>query len=559
MSKDCFIKFKTSTHDISLPQRFNFPFYYDPHPLALLAAQELQEYIKNYPNWTNCFGFNIEAPPIELGKMFGVLVVKNAHNELGYLRAFSGKIIDTSVWAGFVPPLFDIFEKGNKFDQVSKQVVKLTDEFEALQADPKYSEAKQRLSDQIKTNEEVLKKEKQDLKEAQRKRKLLRIEVEPKVSPEEFEKLKKIQNQESLNLKFIYKEYGEYLKNKLIPLQQCVDDFETKIDSAKTKRKELSLHVQNWLFDKYNFVNIKGEYKNVVDIFKTTILEIPPSGAGDCAAPKLLQYAFLNDLKPIALAEFWWGRSPGSAVRKHGNFYPCCRGKCEPILGHMLKGMDVDENPMLINPALGKNLEYVHEDEVMAIVNKPAEFLSVPGKTISDSVQERVKEKFQDATGPLVVHRLDMSTSGLILIAKTKEVHKMLQSQFLKRTIKKRYIAVLDGIVKEDSGFVDLPLRVDLDNRPCQIVCFEHGKTSRTKWEVIERKNNQTRVYFYPITGRTHQLRVHAAHQDGLNAPIVGDDLYGKRANRLHLPAELIEFEHPVSGETIKVQVDPEF
>jgi len=559
MSDDCFTRFKSPIADFSLPEKFNFPFYYDPEPIALLAAEELQAYILNYKDWVNCFGINVEASPTELGKMFGVLVVQNERGELGYLRAFSGKIIDTSVWEGFVPPLFDTFAKGNKFDTVSQEVVKLTDAYDALVNDPKYAKARQALEAQKQYNIEILKKEKQHLKAEQRQRRAQRSEAESQLSEEEFQKLRDKHNQESLNLKFIYKEYGEYLNGKLIPLQKRVDDIEAQIEATKNKRKELSLDVQNWLFEKYNFVNIKGEYKNVVDIFKKTILEIPPSGAGDCAAPKLLQYAFLNNLKPIALAEFWWGKSPGSAIRKHKHFYPCCRGKCEPILNHMLKGMDVEPNPLLINPALGKNLEYVYDDEVMAIVNKPPEFLSVPGKNISDSVQERVKEKYQDATGPLVVHRLDMSTSGLLLIAKTKDVHKMLQSQFIKRTIKKRYVAVLEGNVEEDTGYIDLPLKVDFDNRPCQIVCYDEGKTSRTKWEVIERSNNQTRVYFYPITGRTHQLRVHAAHQNGLNAPIVGDDLYGKRGERLHLHAELIEFEHPVSGEVIKVQVDPEF
>lgn len=559
MIKDCFINFKSSISGFELPKKFNFPFYYDPHPLALIAAEELQEYISKYEAWKNCFGIHVEAPPTELGKMFGVLVVQNSEGKLGYLRAFSGKIIDTSVWDGFVPPLFDTFAKGNKFDLVSKEVVKLTNEYDRLIVDPNYINANKKLADQKERNIEILKKEKQHLKAEQRKRKATRAEAVTSLSEDEYLALKKTHNQESLNLKFIYKEYGEYLRDKLVPLQKEVDDFTAKMELTKSKRKELSLNVQNWIFDKYNFVNINGDYKNVVDIFKKTILEIPPSGAGDCAAPKLLQYAFLNNLKPIALAEFWWGKSPGSAIRKHKHFYPCCRGKCEPILGHMLKGMDVDPNPMLINPALGKNLEFVYDDEYIAVVNKPAEFLSVPGKTISDSVQERVKEKFQDATGPLVVHRLDMSTSGLLLIAKTKEVHKMLQSQFIKRTIQKRYVAVLEGNLKHDSGFIDLPLKVDFDNRPCQMVCYDEGKTARTKYEVIERENGRTKVYFYPITGRTHQLRMHAAHQDGLNAPIVGDDLYGKKADRLHLHAEMIKFEHPVTKEDLTIIQNPEF
>jgi tRNA pseudouridine32 synthase / 23S rRNA pseudouridine746 synthase len=259
------------------------------------------------------------------------------------------------------------------------------------------------------------------------------------------------------------------------------------------------------------------------------------------------------------MAEFWWGVSPKSEIRKHGQFYPACRGKCEPILAHMLDGLDVEKNPMLTNHAEGKEIEIIYEDDSILVINKPAEFLSVPGKNVEDSVLARIKNKLPEATGPLIVHRLDMSTSGLILIAKNKEVHKDLQNQFIERTVKKQYVALLEGIVSKDEGLIDLPLRVDLDNRPYQIVCYEYGKSAQTKWKVIERLNDQTKVNFYPITGRTHQLRVHAAHKFGLNTPIVGDDLYGSREKRLYLHAESIEFIHPVSKKTLKVQVEPDF
>jgi tRNA pseudouridine32 synthase/23S rRNA pseudouridine746 synthase len=225
----------------------------------------------------------------------------------------------------------------------------------------------------------------------------------------------------------------------------------------------------------------------------------------------------------------------------------------------MLQDIPVDANPFGINPAEGKEVTIVYEDDYLALVNKPAEFLSVPGKQVKDSVDARMKALYPEATGPLVVHRLDMSTSGLLLIAKTAEIHKELQSQFIKRKVQKRYIALLDGSITEDNGIIDLPLRVDLDNRPNQLVCYEHGKSAQTKWEVITRKDEQTLVYFYPITGRTHQLRVHAAHPSGLNAPIVGDDLYGTKANRLHLHAECITFQHPVSKEMMTITVAADF
>jgi len=282
-------------------------------------------------------------------------------------------------------------------------------------------------------------------------------------------------------------------------------------------------------------------------------------GSGECAAPKLLQYAFQHKMKPLAMAEFWWGQSPKSEIRKHQNFYPACIGKCKPILSHMLAGMNIDENPLLKNPAEGKEIDIVFEDEYLLVVNKPAEFLSVPGRNIQDSVANRMKEKYPEATGPLIVHRLDMSTSGIMLIAKSLEVHKFLQAQFIKRTIKKRYVALLEGIVSEEEGTVDLPLRTDWNERPKQLVCYESGKPAQTNWKVIDRKNKQTRIHFFPITGRSHQLRVHAAHPLGLNIPIVGDDLYGKKNERLCLHAEWIEFQHPISREVMSVEIEAEF
>ena len=260
------------------------------------------------------------------------------------------------------------------------------------------------------------------------------------------------------------------------------------------------------------------------------------------------------------MAEFWWGQSPKSEVRKHKHFYPSCKSKCEPILlGHMLEGIEMDNNPFLENPAEGKDISVIFEDDFLAVINKPAEFLSVPGKEIQDSVYQRVKLMYPDAAGPLIVHRLDMSTSGLMLIAKTEKVYVMLQHQFIKRTVKKCYEALLDGILNEKEGVIELPLRVDLDDRPRQLVCYEYGKPAKTKWETVADENGKTRVHFYPITGRTHQLRVHASHPLGLNTPIVGDDLYGEKANRLHLHAKSLTFIHPITKEVITLEVNAEF
>ncbi len=324
-----------------------------------------------------------------------------------------------------------------------------------------------------------------------------------------------------------------------------IDNLNTKINALKESRKQKSSVLQKKLFDNYAFLNRMGELRSIGEIFDNN----PPAGAGECAAPKLLHYAFKNGLKPIAMAEFWWGKSPKSEVRKHKQFYPACKSKCEPILmNHMLEELDLEANPFLENQAKGKTLEIVFEDDVLLVINKPTEFLTVPGKLLKDSVYTRIKTLYPQAEGPLIVHRLDMSTSGLLVVAKNSDAYINLQRQFIKRTVTKRYVALLEGIIDQNEGLIDLPLRVDLDDRPRQLVCYEHGKSAQTRWEIISKRNTQTRVYFYPITGRTHQLRVHAAHHLGLKTPIVGDDLYGSKANRLHLHAESITFTHPQTG-----------
>ena len=295
-----------------------------------------------------------------------------------------------------------------------------------------------------------------------------------------------------------------------------------------------------------------------MDIFNNPSIK-PPAGSGECSAPKLLQYAFLTNLTPICLAEFWWGISPNSAIRKHENFYPACQGRCKPILTHMLQGIQMDPNLLLKNLSEKQDLEIVYEDAVLIVVNKPAEFLSVPGKNITDSVYTRIKKKYPSATGPLIVHRLDMSTSGILVLTKTKEANATLQSQFINRTVKKRYVAVLDGHLTQNRGTIKLPLRVDLEDRPRQLVDFKYGKKTETNWELVKKENGKSRVHFYPVTGRTHQLRIHAAHKDGLNTPILGDDLYGKKENRLHLHAEYIEFLHPSTNKTMCFTIASDF
>ncbi len=295
-------------------------------------------------------------------------------------------------------------------------------------------------------------------------------------------------------------------------------------------------------------LNARGEERDLCNLFKDTVQKTPPAGAGECAAPKLLQYAYRNGWQPLAMAEFWWGDSPKNEIRRHGYYYPACKGKCGPILKHMLQGLHVEEKPFETDMLRGTELEIMYEDDWLSVVNKPAGMLSVPGKSDIDSVYGRVRRMYPEATGPMIVHRLDMATSGLILIAKTKEVHQNLQAQFKNRTVCKRYVAWLDGIVEKKEGHIELPLRPDPEDRPRQVVDAVHGKPAVTDYTVLHYDSGRTFISFIPKTGRTHQLRVHSAHPLGLNAPIVGDELYGRKADRLYLHAEYLGFIHPVSG-----------
>ena len=339
----------------------------------------------------------------------------------------------------------------------------------------------------------------------------------------------------------------EELAARLRPLDE-------RLERLRTRRRLMSDGLQEWLFRRYEMLNARGERRSLPDIFATFSAGAPPAGTGDCCAPKLLQYAYLHQLHPVCMAEFWWGASPKNELRRHGYYYPACRTKCEPILKHMLEGLEVDPNPLAL-PQYRESVRVVWEDDYLLVVDKPAGMLSVPGKDGQLSVWEWMRRYCPQATGPLVVHRLDMATSGLLLLAKTKEVHAALQAQFETRAVKKRYVALLDGEVSPQSGFVRLPLCPDPDNRPRQLVSEEYGKPAVTRYEVMgQDAAGHTRIALYPLTGRTHQLRVHAAHPLGLDAPIVGDALYGHAADRLYLHAEKLEFCHPVTGHWIKVE-----
>lgn len=420
--------------DIAKPERFTWPFCYEPHPLCLLASEEVKREVER-------------IQPTE-GKMFGVLVVETADG-LGFLAAYSGLLEGRNDWTYFVPPVFDAQQPDGYFKRREREIM------------------------------------------------------------------------------------------------------------ASDQHKEMSQQLQLWLFQQYKMLNANGETKDLVEIWRAyhqnpkiqKRFPLPPGGTGDCCAPKLLQYAYQHHLKPVCMAEFWWGPSPQSLIRHHGEFYPACRGKCKPVLTWMLQGLEVDDDPEQAG-FLHQGIEIVYEDEAIAAVYKPSGMLSVPGKADEYSVATWAKERWPDAMLP---HRLDLLTSGIMLVAKTLDVYHQLQEQFANRTVRKKYLAVVEGDPTPEHGVIDLPLSSDPLNRPCQIVDHEHGKRAITEYRVLSHhyEKGKCLLALYPHTGRTHQLRMHCAHQEGLGCPIVGDELYGHKADRLYLQAEAIAFIHPTTGKRL--------
>lgn len=539
-------RFTTSITDIPLPERFTYPFCYTPHPLCILAAKEVQSYLTRQTAWKD---------ELRQGKMFGVLIVQTEHGETGYLAAFSGILAGKNLHPFFVPPVYDLLQPQGFFKIEEENISSINCNIRQLENDKAYAALSAELARTIQSAENILATAKAQLKEAKTAREQRRKEKELNAQ-EEAELIRESQFQ-----KAEYKRLERSWKARITTLQTQTEDWERRISALKSERKTRSAALQQKLFEQFGMLNYRGEVKNLCEIFGQTVHKTPPAGAGECAAPKLLQQAYLHGWKPIAMAEFWWGDSPKTEIRHHGHYYPACKGKCEPILQHMLQGLQVEENPMLKRMQVpSKNLEIVYEDPWLSVINKPAGMLSVPGKEDAVSVYSLMREQYPEADSPLTVHRLDMATSGLMLIAKTKRVHQNLQAQFKNRLVRKRYVALLEGIVPKDKGTVDLPLCLNPLDRPRQMVHTEHGKPAITDYQVLERLDGKrTRIAFYPRTGRTHQLRIHAAHPLGLHCPIIGDELYGEKADRLYLHAEYLEFTHPITGETVRITKEAEF
>jgi len=558
LQENHFTPFQQSIASTVLPQRFTFPFYYQPHPLCVLAAKELQFHLTTQTQWQHNFGLTGDTETA-IGKMFGVLLVQNKQGDMGYLAAFSGKLAEKNHLPNFVPPVFDMLAEDGFFLAGQAEINLINEQIKNLEDNPQIPLLEMALKSEMDASTVKIQAHRQLMIEGRKTRKIRRIEAEKTLNLEAFLHVKDQLSKQSIQDKNQLRDLTTYWSARIQNAQKDLVKVNNELATLKQQRKTLSANLQRQLFENYRFLNNKGVYKNLCDLFKETPQQVPPAGAGECATPKLLHYAFKHDMKPLAMAEFWWGASPKSEIRQHLNFYGACQGKCQPILAHMLEGINMDDNPLLTNPAEGKTIKIVYEDAVMVVINKPNDLLSVPGKSIEDSVYLRMKQRYPQSSGPLIVHRLDMSTSGLMVIALSKEGHKNLQKQFINRTVKKRYVALLDGEITPEEGVIDLPLRVDLDDRPRQLVCYQYGKAAKTKWQVIARNNKRTKVYFYPITGRTHQLRVHSAHLHGLNTPIVGDDLYGNKAERLYLHAETLELNHPITRALMYFQVEAEF
>ena len=588
---------------IPSPRQFTYPFCYDVDPLAEAASLELQRYIADA---------DLMSTEKGCGKMFGVLVVEYEDEEgalqRGFLAAYSGLLGGRNDWPYFVPPVFDAQQPDGHFKRTEREISAINREIAAIEHDPEYLQSVEQHEQTKKRLQAEVDAFKAEVDAAKVRRDARRKSGESLSEEEQAEMIRESQ--------FMKAE----LRRRRKAMEQANSTLHiphsTFLKSLQRKRKQMSDELQRWLFAAYRMLNAKGEERDLIDIFREYTHAMPPAGAGDCCAPKLLQYAYLHHLRPVCMAEFWWGESPASEIRHHLHYYPACRSKCLPILTHMLKGLDVAPNPLAQKRHTAEP-RVLYADEYIMVVDKPAGMLSVPGKAesvrseFSDSANISVEEYFANLQLPTnsqftteqftigeadnsklkiqnskflkAAHRLDMDTSGLLVLARTEQAYVELQRQFASRETVKRYEAVLSGVPTQNSKLktqnsstqpsgcleaISLPLIADINDRPRQRVDMEHGKPALTLYNIVEVRavdantavayttkkvdKGRTLVHLYPKTGRTHQLRVHCAHPLGLACPILGDPLYGiERADRMYLHAAELTFRHPVTGETM--------
>ena len=529
-----------SVKEVQLPEQFTFPFCYEPHPLCVAAADEVRRYLSQHPEWHE---------ELQRGKMFGVLIVKKLNvqcsmfNDLGFLAAFSGTLDGKTQHDYFVPPVFDLMAPGCYFQDEETAISHINRQIEALQDSLQPSPLREKMQEELSAYRELMRQHKAE-RDAQRRQCSSPLGEDEKgllVRQSQFEK-------------------AEYRRMKLSWEERIAEDeaqlreTQRQIESLQQERHERSVALQQWLFRQFVFLNAKGEEKSLPELFHPAI---PPSGAGECCAPRLLQAAYREGLQPLCMAEFWVGTSPSDELRLDGHYYPACNSKCRPILRHMLQGLDVEDNPLLADQdKLLSQLHIIYNDGELAVVSKPAGLLSVPGKDDQPNVLDALKSAIPSAKGPLIVHRLDMDTSGLMLVALTEQKYHELQDLFLHRRIHKVYHALLEREMPVgQEGDISLPLRPDFEDRPRQMVDKQHGKPAQTHYKVLANKDGHALLELSPVTGRTHQLRVHCAHPQGLSNPIVGDRLYGKPGERLMLHAYSIEFEGQTFIDTLNCEL----
>lgn len=537
-----FHKFSTNIAEITLPEKFNNPFRYTPHQLCLLAADEVRAYILTQEKWHE---------ELNRGKMFGVLVVRNLDGEIGFLSAYSGLLDGANNHKYFVPAVYDLLTPESYFQQEEQEISQINQRIKSIENSQEYKNSLSHVKDAKDSAQKIL----SDFRARMQESKALRDSkrATQTLSQEEESQLIKESQFEKAELKRIIKR----LQEQESELNIHVEHFEEQIKSLKQERKERSAALQEWLFRQFILLNSQGEKSDLVDIFRQFNNQLPPAGAGECAAPKMLQYAYENSMQPICMAEFWVGESPVGEVRHNGNFYPSCKGKCLPILTFMLQGVDI-EKEMEVEPL--SQIEILYEDDYIIAVNKPSGMLSSPGKVGGESVEEILEKQY---SGIKVVHRLDMATSGILLLAKDMVTYKAMQSLFATRQVEKQYEAIIEGVPQPCEGEITLPLTSDYANRPAQKVDLENGKEAVTQYKLLEsytyKGRNVSRMLLKPLTGRTHQLRIHMAHNLSLGMPIVGDELYGKQEDRLMLHAFSVQFIHPITNKRVEIKVPTPF
>ena len=570
--------------DINIPEGMNNPLDYEPHPLCIMVCKELQSYLAERKDWRE---------EIDKGKMFGVLIVEK-QREIGYLAAYSGQIGGRSDWEDFVPAVFDYLQPDGYFKVHEAEITNLNRAIARLSSDEKMKEAKHIIHDLQQERQRTIAAYQEKMKEAKAKRDARRQEAllaakengatdDSGLSPEEEQMMIK----ESQFMKAELRRLKKALSEKTT-LETEYSEFQENLQQMKQLRKTLSDALQQWLFMQFRMLNYQGESKDLLEIFRDEALlgnqniitsrvaalkMVPPAGSGECCEPKLLQYAYLHGLKPLQMAMFWWGESPKEEIRHHLQYYPACNGKCKPILHWMLPASIFESSAS--DTHIYYKVEILYDDRELAVIHKPEGLLSVPGKDIHQpSIYAWARKQYPEAEGPLIVHRLDMATSGLMIIAKTEFAYHRLQQAFLYHHVQKKYVAIVCPKDKEAEerilrlasgenhrGIISLPLMPNYLDRPRQIVNHEQGKEAITEYEVLgSEERHHLRLALFPKTGRTHQLRVHCAHHEGLNAPILGDPLYGnEKASRLYLHAEEITFKHPLTGKTMTIMRKADF